>query len=517
MAASERMWMLQMLTLCLNVLYVRNSCAKIVEGTLSSKEDWVFLARFCYKDSIGQLKYHFEYPKEYETQNIILYFDTQWPRVYPQEGMKCIDREDKVYKGNNQIINLTTSYIWSGCNEQEVLGSKHLICDGDRNFRSSRERWWYIALSNCQSTKGLQVKYRLEMTNGNNSWGKQFSADERYILPMDIGFFVAFVIVWVLSAYVAKILASRRLFHVSYKLFMTSVTFEAISLMLFLIYYDKFGKTGFETYGIKVVARGSNYVAHVVFLIMLILMAKGWTVTRGRISSSGQIKLSIFGTVYTLCFAILFFYEASVFDPGQVLYIYESAAGVGICVLRVIAWLWFCYGTFFTLKHFPNKCNFYYPFWFFYTGWFLAGPVVVVIATFKIPKWQRAQVVNGLEWGISFLAHCVFLVITRPSAANLNFPFHMRTNQIGIQEAPPARPAENGVAYYLRPGPDDPPPYYAQGNGHFTDISSMFLGSGVANGIKPTNTPMNGLQNGIYTCNGPPVMQHGQSVPKPRS
>ena len=40
-----------------------------------------------------------------------------------------------------------------------------------------------------------------------------------------------------------------------------------------------------------------------------------WTesfVCRGRISSSGQIKLSIFGTVYTVCFAILFFYEVAV-------------------------------------------------------------------------------------------------------------------------------------------------------------------------------------------------------------
>lgn len=35
-------------------------------------------------------------------------------------------------------------------------------------------------------------------------------------------------------------------------------------------------------------------------------------VCRGRISSGGQIKLSIFGTVYTVCFAILFFYEVAV-------------------------------------------------------------------------------------------------------------------------------------------------------------------------------------------------------------
>ncbi|XP_068720396.1 transmembrane protein 145-like [Montipora capricornis] len=181
MAVSERTRMLQMLTFCLIVLYARNSCAKIVEGTLSTKQNWVFLTRFCFKKSIGQLKYHFDYPKEYATQNVILYFDNQWPNVYPQEGMKCVDREDKVNRGNNQIINLTTNYIWSGCKEQEVLGSIHLICDGNRSFRSNHDKWWYIALSNCKSTKGLQAKYRLEMTNGD-------TADERCAASITVPF-----------------------------------------------------------------------------------------------------------------------------------------------------------------------------------------------------------------------------------------------------------------------------------------------------------------------------------------
>lgn len=423
--------------------------------------------------------------------------------------MKCIDKEDKVYRGNNQVVNLTTNYIWSGCKKTEKLSLTHLVCNGDRRFVSNRERWWYIAVSNCDSTKGLFLNYRLEMTNGETFWRKHFSADERYILQMDIGFFVAFILMWMLGIYVAHLLVGRRLFHFSYKLYLASLTFEVTSLLFYIIYYVKFGRSGFETYGLSVAGRACHFISHVVFLIMLILMAKGWTVTRGRISSGGQIKLSIFGTVYTLCFAILFFYEVAVFDPGEVLYIYESPAGIGISVLRIIAWLWFCYGTFFTLKHFPNKCNFYYPFWFLYTGWFLAGPVVVVIATYKIAKWERAQIVNGIDWSISFLAHLVFLIITRPSAANVNFPFHLRTNQIGIQEALPSRPSENGSAYYTPPPPNAPPPYYSQEAGHFSDITSMFLASGVANGNKPPYSSLNGMQNGAV--NRYPGMPASQS------
>jgi len=45
---------------------------------------------------------------------------------------------------------------------------------------------------------------------------------------------------------------------------------------------------------------------------MLILMAKGFTVTRGRISTSGSIKLAVFMTVYVLAYAALFIYQAYV-------------------------------------------------------------------------------------------------------------------------------------------------------------------------------------------------------------
>ena len=51
--------------------------------------------------------------------------------------------------------------------------------------------------------------------------------------------------------------------------------------------------------------------------------------------------------------------------------------------------------------------------------------------------------------------------------------------QIGILEAAPSRQEDNGGAYYMRPTRDEPPPYYTQGDGHFADITSMFLANGV--------------------------------------
>ncbi len=40
-----------------------------------------------------------------------------------------------------------------------------------------------------------------------------------------------------------------------------------------------------------------------------------------------------------------------------------------------------------------------------------------------------------MEHFIAFVGHVVFLLLTRPSAHNDNFPYHVRTSQIGIMAA----------------------------------------------------------------------------------
>jgi Rhodopsin-like GPCR transmembrane domain len=45
---------------------------------------------------------------------------------------------------------------------------------------------------------------------------------------------------------------------------------------------------------------------------MLLLMGKGFTITRGRISTGGSIKIAIFMTLYSVIYAVLFFYQAAV-------------------------------------------------------------------------------------------------------------------------------------------------------------------------------------------------------------
>ncbi|KAK7798512.1 LOW QUALITY PROTEIN: hypothetical protein U0070_018280, partial [Myodes glareolus] len=400
--------------------------AKYVRGNLSSKEDWVFLTRFCFLSDYGRLDFRFRYPEAKCCQNILLYFDdpSQWPAVYKARDKDCLAKESVIRPENNQVINLTTQYAWSGCQVVSEEGTRYLSCSSGRSFRSVRERWWYIALSKCGGD-GLQLEYEMVLTNGKSFWTRHFSADE------------------------FDLLKGRQLLHTTYKMFMAAAGVEVLSLLFFCIYWGQYATDGIGNGSLKILAKLLFSSSFLIFLLTLILLGKGFTVTRihpavsphgllarGRISHSGSVKLSVYMTLYTLTHVVLLTYEAEFFDPGQVLYTYESPAGYGLIGLQVAAYVWFCYAVLVSLRHFPEKQPFYVPFFAAYTLWFFAVPVMALIANFGIPKWAREKIVNGIQLGIHLYAHGVFLIMTRPSAANKNFPYHVRTSQIASAGVP---------------------------------------------------------------------------------
>ena len=157
-------------------------------------------------------------------------------------------------------------------------------------------------------------------------------------------------------------------------------------------HYSVYGIDGVGLPGNKLLGRILESAADITLVLLLILLAKGYTVTRARLRQASSIKVTMFMCTYCVTYVCLFIYEQIYFDPGEVLYIYQSTAGYGLVLLRGIGWVMFIYSTFFTLKHYPDKGGFYYPFFCFYTLWFCAGPCIILISNYIISEWVRAKV-----------------------------------------------------------------------------------------------------------------------------
>ncbi|KAL3886684.1 hypothetical protein ACJMK2_026663 [Sinanodonta woodiana] len=284
----------------------------------------------------------------------------------------------------------------------------------------------------------MYLEYDIHMTNGDigDYLRREYSADEFYITPMAIAFLLANCVLLVLAIICAALLQARYLFHTTYKIFMFSLATWAFYLFLWSIGYGNYGTNGLEQMlrQIKTAGRVFECLSQISFILLLVLMAKGYTITRARLTNISTVKLAVFFTLYVIAYGVLIIWEPFFFDPGKVLYIYQSPPGYGLIAMRIIGWLMFLYSFIFTIKHYPKKKIFFIPFFIFFTLWFFASPIVNLLAVLVMAEWTREKTVFGVETFVVFCGHTFFLILTRPSAANKNFPYHVRTTQIGFIE-----------------------------------------------------------------------------------
>ncbi|XP_053690381.1 transmembrane protein 145-like [Sabethes cyaneus] len=305
-------------------------------------------------------------------------------------------------------------------------------CANHGTFTSSRQRWWYIAIANCGSNKGLDVVYRFRMTNGplGDFWHEHFSADEMYIPPILLVESICYTLLLLAVFLCAIELKTRHLYHCTYRLFALSVLLQWFGILLLSVTWAKYAVSGvgpFTSFG-----GFFTSASEITFLLLLLLMAKGYTITRARLKTCATVKITVFTNLYAIVYISLYIYQAEAFDPGEVLNLYESPAGFGLAGLRCVSWLFFIYSCAATIRKFTEKGAFYYPFSLLGSMWIMSGPVLTVIGVNVLDPWVRESVMHGALGMVAFAGHLAFLWLTWPSRANKSFPYHVRTNHVGI-------------------------------------------------------------------------------------
>ncbi|GFS82604.1 transmembrane protein 145 [Trichonephila clavipes] len=101
---------------------------------------------------------------------------------------------------------------------------------------------------------GLYLRYRITMTNDeHNLWFKHFSADQLYILQVDICFLVLYVVLLLMSFVEMQALRARHLFHRTYALYLVSVVLECMGLGFLCAYYAIYAQEGTSRIELKLI------------------------------------------------------------------------------------------------------------------------------------------------------------------------------------------------------------------------------------------------------------------------
>ncbi|KFB47460.1 hypothetical protein ZHAS_00015408 [Anopheles sinensis] len=351
-------------------------------------------------------------------------------QLFPDgEGKSSLWQEESEENGTIRERRATPGNGGSSRYENRLIVS----CSNFGSFTSSRERWWYIAIANCDGNgRGLDVKYRFRMTNGppGDFWHEHFSADEMYIPPILMAESISYSMLLLAVFICAVELKARHLYHCTYRLFTLSVLLQWFGVLLLSVTWTKYAVSGigpFPNFG-GIFTSASE----ITFLLLLLLMAKGYTITRARLKTCATVKITIFINLYVVVYITLYIYQAEAFDPGEVLNLYESPAGFGLAGLRCVGWGFFMYSCAATIRKFTEKAPFYYPFTLLGSLWIMSGPVLTLLGVNVLDPWVRESVMHGALGTVAFVGHLAFLWLTWPSRANKSFPYHVRTNHVGV-------------------------------------------------------------------------------------
>lgn len=403
---------------------------KYVSGSISNGVDWSLVSQFSFIDDKGQLDYKVEYSVTDQCcPNLAYYFHDVFESVSSNNDMDCQSKlsfaEGVVtFQNTENSGNLSTQCITSSA-------TKLRKCSGVLRLQSIQDRLWFFVLSHCNSTKGLDVSYEFTFTNG-DSWEMHLSAEEMHILEIQAIPFGGLLVVFVAALYIARQLLQQDKLHRVYRLFMLSLTCEVFGQSLDYIYYMYYVKNGVQLRSLQTIAELLHATSEVTFVILLILLSNGWTISTAHLGHKKQMRLTAFLSLYILTYGILFVCKKEFFDPDASHFPFESHVDKAYRSLKLVAWACFVHGAFLSIRNHPAKKTFYLKFMTLYSAWFLFLPLNFLAYFILFDEWYNLGVLRILRMlpYLCVLGFAVILFIMHPRKGYVNFSIHVNGNEV---------------------------------------------------------------------------------------
>ncbi|XP_023173561.2 uncharacterized protein LOC111601276 [Drosophila hydei] len=301
-------------------------------------------------------------------------------------------------------------------------------------------RFWYVALvacyrnrttcewhshenlarlSNRSSSLLATLQYDINLVNvhPNNSVAHpltyQYPYDQQNLLEMYLIFMLVYIVLLPMQIY-----AVRRQKHPVTKLFTLSLLSEFVSLALITAHLIRYAANGVGEPNMQAAGDVLDILSRTTFMLILLLLAKGWAVTRQQISRTGWIILMSIWVPYCAFHVFLYIWDRTEVDIISDSDEYQSWPGWIVLILRTSFMMWFLYELRNTMKyeHSSKKLDFLLHLGASSLVWFIYLPIVAIVALQVSPMW-RYKLLQGITNSADCMAYCVMTGLLWPNRA----------------------------------------------------------------------------------------------------
>ncbi|XP_017492375.1 PREDICTED: uncharacterized protein LOC108380515 [Rhagoletis zephyria] len=263
------------------------------------------------------------------------------------------------------------------------------------------------------------LTYDIYVVNGhpNNSAAHplsfQFSFDQQNLLEMYMIFLLVYLVLLPMQIY-----AVRLQKHPVTRLFTLSLASEFVSLVFITAHLIKFAMNGVGMPNMQTAGDILDIFSRTTFMLILLLLAKGWAVTRQQINRTGWIILMSIWVPYCAFQMFLYVWDKTEVDIISDIDEYQTWPGWIVLILRTSFMTWFLYELRNTMKyeHSTKKLDFLLHLGASSLVWFIYLPIVAIVALQVSPMW-RYKLLLGITNSADCLAYCVMTGLLWPNRA----------------------------------------------------------------------------------------------------
>jgi hypothetical protein len=311
-------------------------------------------------------------------------FDT-WSKVYGT-GMTCGEK----YAHADCYLDLHGGVGGGGSTSlNAVLAAGNTQYQGKLSCASTTEDGWlYLAFINHDTSGSCVplcdgpvtgVTYDFRLRNLDQTF-PEFSAEESNKLPYAILEFSFACLLGAFSVHLTRELLALDKFHHTVKILVASVVFFWASSLSALLHLGVYASDGEGTEGARKTSSLLFWASDALLLLQTILVAKGWTIVRRKISATGRVKIAAALTIYSLGVASARVWYETVYTEATALTEWETWPGAFVITMRCLVLVWFLRCVSLTMRKYKAKRAFYTKFGIFLALWIAALPLTVLFA-----------------------------------------------------------------------------------------------------------------------------------------
>ena len=417
-----------------------------LRGELDTLAPWAFVDRFCFvptpeadadlasdakKKKYGFVEFEVTYPTG-AAPALLFYYDgfDKWVDGVDGGG-SCSER----LRAADNVVALQspTSFVTSVA--PDSLG-RTTTAKGRAYVRNKAYTWFFVALANCaaqcpeaagyRDCQGpLVASYKLHFTNGAAEERREFSADELGTLEVAWCALATYAALGAWALRVRAALRRRRKFHHTVAMLCWSAWVQAAGCAFALCHVATFARDGAGVPWCLAAARFLGHAADILLVSLLVLLAKGWTLVRRKLSANGRVRVTVYATVLLWATVALELWRLHAWDRSRYADAGESPPGYALVALRAYAAAWFLYAAHTTRRNYPRKARFYGKFNPAAALWLVSRPALALIGR-SVNDHERAIVLYACDQALVVVAHGLLLFLYDPAwpAWNGGFPFH---------------------------------------------------------------------------------------------